>query len=199
MWQKISWTDGRTDRGKTVYPPPVERGYNNTEVYFAPLFVLRVHNSRIKSLKLNQPQVNRTCFFIYYFFNFNKSELAKHPPMPRLLCKFKYWNYSVITSVRSVKKAYHISDFSLTVTIQKPKIHHIWSTKRGITLVKLSKIVIIKLELDCYKIHLHTTSSFNLTFHSQVIRKLKVLQIYSTKRGITLIRIVEKSSLSNST
>jgi hypothetical protein len=114
MWQKISWTDGRTDRGKTVYPPPVERGYNNTEVYFAPLFVLRVHNSRIKSLKLNQPQVNRTCFFIYYFFNFNKSELAKHPPMPRLLCKFKYWNYSVITSVRSVKKAYHISDFSLT-------------------------------------------------------------------------------------
>jgi hypothetical protein len=22
MWRKISWTDGRTDRGKTVYPPP---------------------------------------------------------------------------------------------------------------------------------------------------------------------------------
>jgi hypothetical protein len=22
MWRKISWTDGRIDRGKTVYPPP---------------------------------------------------------------------------------------------------------------------------------------------------------------------------------
>jgi hypothetical protein len=22
MWRKISWTDGRMDRGKTVYPPP---------------------------------------------------------------------------------------------------------------------------------------------------------------------------------
>ena len=22
VWRKISWTDGRTDRGKTVYPPP---------------------------------------------------------------------------------------------------------------------------------------------------------------------------------
>ena len=31
MWRKISWTDGRTDRGKTVYPPSPfgERGYNN--------------------------------------------------------------------------------------------------------------------------------------------------------------------------
>ena len=33
MWWKISWMDGRTDRGNTVYPPipppPVERGYNS--------------------------------------------------------------------------------------------------------------------------------------------------------------------------
>jgi hypothetical protein len=33
MPRKISltdegWTDGRTDRGKIVYPPPVERGLN---------------------------------------------------------------------------------------------------------------------------------------------------------------------------
>jgi hypothetical protein len=32
----IKSIDGRTDRGKTEYPPPVERGYNNTKVYFAP-------------------------------------------------------------------------------------------------------------------------------------------------------------------
>jgi hypothetical protein len=30
MRRKISWTDGQTDRGKTVYPPSPsgERGYN---------------------------------------------------------------------------------------------------------------------------------------------------------------------------
>ena len=31
------------------------------------------------------------------------------------------------------------------------------------------KIVIIELDLDIHKIHLHATPSFNLTFHSQVI------------------------------
>jgi len=31
------------------------------------------------------------------------------------------------------------------------------------------KIVIIELDLDIHKIHLHATTSFNLTFHSQVI------------------------------
>ena len=34
MRQKISWTDGRTDRGKTVYPPPPSgsRGIKITSV-----------------------------------------------------------------------------------------------------------------------------------------------------------------------
>ena len=32
MRWKISWTDGRTDRRKTVYPPR-ERGYNNKEFF----------------------------------------------------------------------------------------------------------------------------------------------------------------------
>jgi hypothetical protein len=40
--------------------------------------------------------------------------LATGPSTPRLIYKFKYWNYSVITSVRSVEKVYHTSDFSLT-------------------------------------------------------------------------------------
>jgi hypothetical protein len=38
-------------------------------------------------------------------------------------------------------------------------------SEMGITLVK---IVIIKLYLDIYKIHIHTTPSFNPTFRSQV-------------------------------
>jgi hypothetical protein len=31
MQRKVSW-DGRKDRGKTVYPPPVERGYRKNPV-----------------------------------------------------------------------------------------------------------------------------------------------------------------------
>jgi hypothetical protein len=35
--------------------------------------------------------------------------LATGPSQPpRLLCKFKYWNYSITTSVRSVEKAQKI-------------------------------------------------------------------------------------------
>ena len=53
MRQKISWTDGRTDRGKTVYPPPPSGsgGYKNNHylthsldyVVFSvnPLFTIR--------------------------------------------------------------------------------------------------------------------------------------------------------------
>ena len=34
MRRKISWTDGRTDRGKTVYPPPLrEWGYNKLYIF----------------------------------------------------------------------------------------------------------------------------------------------------------------------
>jgi hypothetical protein len=45
----------------------------------------------------------------------------------------------LITSVRSVKKAYHTSGFSLTSYHLEIKNKEIWSTKRHITLVKLSK------------------------------------------------------------
>jgi len=71
-------------------------------------------------------------------------------------------------------------------------------SKRAITLVK----IVEKSSLSnlTYKIHLHTTPSFNLTFCLQVIiQKPKILQIWSIKRGITLVRIVGKSSLSNLT
>jgi hypothetical protein len=85
-WEKcdekyLGRTDGRTDRGKTVYPHPPSgsRGIKKT------------HQNWM-----------------------NERLLVMCPSMPRLLCKFKYWNYSVITSVRSVVKAYHTSHFSLT-------------------------------------------------------------------------------------
>ena len=54
--------------------------------------------------------------------------------------------------------------------------------------MKFSKIVIIELDLDTSKIHLHTTPSFNPSFRSQVIiRKQKMKLTGITKRGITLV------------
>jgi hypothetical protein len=59
---------------------------------------------------------------------------------------------------------------------------------------KVKKIIIIKLDLDIHKIHLHTA---HLTSLSQVIIwKQKELQIWITKRGLTLVKIVKKSLLS---
>ena len=55
------------------------------------------------------------------------------------------------------------------IIIWKPKIMQFYSIKRGVTGKNCRKIVIIKLNLDINKIHLLTTPSFNLIFHSQVI------------------------------
>jgi hypothetical protein len=49
-----------------------------------------------------------------YLKYYDKRSLVTGSPLPILLCKFKYWNCSEITSVRSVEKACHTSDFSLT-------------------------------------------------------------------------------------
>ena len=40
VWRKISWTDGRTDRGKTVYPPPPS-GSGGIIIRFNDIFILR--------------------------------------------------------------------------------------------------------------------------------------------------------------
>jgi hypothetical protein len=97
--------------------------------------------------------------------------LTTGPPTPRILCKFKYCNYSVITSVRNVEKSNHISDFSLAhyhhpetknfINLKYKKRHNSGKNCR--------KIVVIKLSLDTPKLHLHTTPSFNPTFRWQVI------------------------------
>ena len=66
------------------------------------------------------------------------------------------------------------------------------STKRGITRKIVKKIFIFKFDLDIHNIHLHTIPSFSLTFPSQVIIwKQKIQQIRDTKRGITLVKIVQ--------
>ena len=104
----------------------------------------------------------------------NKRPQSTGPPTPRLLCKFKYLNHSVITSVRSVEKAYHTSNFTLTSYMYHPETKNFIKLKykKGHnSCIKCRKIVIIELELDIHKVHIHTTPSFNPTFRSQVIRK----------------------------
>ena len=57
---------------------------------------------------------------------------------------------------------------------------------------KFRKIIIIELDLDIHKIHLRTPPSFSPIFRLQVIIwKPTILLIQSTKRGITLVRIVQ--------
>jgi hypothetical protein len=68
-WEKcdekyLGRTEGRTEVKQNT-PLRWSGGIITLKFILPPLFVLRVHNSRIKSLKLNQPQVNGTCFFIY--------------------------------------------------------------------------------------------------------------------------------------
>jgi len=83
----------------------------------------------------------------------------------KLLCKFKYWN-SVITLPRIVKKVQHTSDFSLTsYHLETKHLANLTYKKRHNSAKIVEKIVIIKLDLDTHNIHLHTTSSFNLTIH----------------------------------
>jgi hypothetical protein len=68
--------------------------------------------------------------------------------MPRFLCKLKYGKYSVITSVRSVEKAYHTSDFSLTSYLPEAKKIANLKYKKGHNSGKnYRKIVIIELDL----------------------------------------------------
>lgn len=80
----------------------------------------------------------------------NKRMLTTGSPTLRLLCKLKFWNYSVIiTSVRSVEKAYHKSDFSLTGNHLESKNLATLKYKKGYNSDKdCLKIVIIELDLD---------------------------------------------------
>ena len=136
--------------------------------------------------------------------------------MPRLLCKFKYWNYSVITLVWSLEKLYHTSDIST------PKIHLHYTTpsfnwlfvhrlssgnkiskfevqKKCITLVRIEdQIAIIELNLDTPKIHWHIISSFNLIFgsHTSILWKpiwdgcTDVSHYYSSGTGIEYKKVL---------
>ena len=54
MWWKISWTDGRTDRGKTVYPPPVERGYNKHMIWKIDKLISEWENNTKKCSRIKQ-------------------------------------------------------------------------------------------------------------------------------------------------
>ena len=75
----------------------------------------------------------------------NKRVLTTGPLMPGYL----YWNYPVITSVRSVEKAYHTSDFSLTSYHLESKNFATLKYKKGHNSGKdCRKIVIIELDLD---------------------------------------------------
>ena len=104
--------------------------------------------------------------------------------MLRLLCKFKYWNYSVLNSVRSVKKACHTSDFLLTSYHPESKNLVNLKYKKGHNSGKnfQKKIVIIELDLDIHKIHLHTTPSFNLMLRSQVIIDANPFLVQSVRK-----------------
>ena len=88
------------------------------------------------------------CLFVFFFccifisevymkWKTNKSPLVTSPPMPRLLRKFKYWNYSKLTLVKNVEKGYHTYYLSFLDVIRKPQISQIQRIKRGITLVKI--------------------------------------------------------------
>ena len=59
---RISWTDGRTDRGKTVYPSPFgERGYNYDIIaYFLCLASCSEHFISIKHRILATFNINKT-------------------------------------------------------------------------------------------------------------------------------------------
>ena len=75
----------------------------------------------------------------------NKRVLTTGPVTPGYL----YWNCPVITSVRSVKKAYHTSDFSLTSYHLESKNLATLKYKKGHNSGKdCQKIVIIELDLD---------------------------------------------------
>ena len=115
----------------------------------------------------------------------NQRLLATGPPTTKLLCKFKYWNYSIITSVRSVEKVYNTCDFSITGYHLETKHLVNLNYKKGHNSGKNCwKFVNIELDLDTPKIHLYTTPSICMTFHSQVIIwKTKHLKIRSTKKG----------------
>ena len=66
---------------------------------------------------------------------------------------------------------------------------------------KCRKILIIEFDLDTPKIHLHTTSSFNLTFYSQeIIHEPKIQHTGSMKKGHNSGKNCrKKSSFSNLT
>jgi hypothetical protein len=101
----------------------------------------------LESIEVNMIHVVEVGFFFWLFccciflskiyikWKTNRMPLATGPPMPRLLFKFKYWNYSMLTLVRNVEKAYHTYDLSLLGVIRKPNFLQIQIIKRGITLV----------------------------------------------------------------
>jgi hypothetical protein len=49
MRRKISWTDGRTDRGKIVYPPPPS-GSGGKKIIFLQLEIFKCTRSKVEVL-----------------------------------------------------------------------------------------------------------------------------------------------------
>ena len=111
----------------------------------------------------------------------NKMLLATGILLPRFLCKLKYRNYSVITSVRSVEKAYHTYDFSLTSYLpEAKKLANLKYKKEHNSGKNYRKIVIIELDLDTLRYtyiphlasftgyHTETTKIANLKYNQRL-------------------------------
>jgi hypothetical protein len=128
----------------------------------------------------------------------NKRLLAMGPQTPRLLCKFKYWNYSVISLVGSVEKSNNTSDHSLTsyhpeiknlANLKYKKGHNSGKIVAKSSLSNLSSIFIRYIYIS----HLASIWLFipRLSARNQKFSKLEV-----QKRDITRVRIFEISALS---
>ena len=95
-----------------------------------------------------------------------KKAVGYGSPNAKVTFKFKYWNYSVITSVRSVEKALHTLFRSQVALETKNLANFKYKKDRN-----CRKIVIIKLDLDTPT----ATPSFNLTFRLQVITRKPII------------------------
>jgi hypothetical protein len=93
---------------------------------------------------------------------------------------------SVITSVRSVEKAYHTSDFSLTSYHPETKSLINLKYKKGHNSGKIvKKSPLSNLTYILHKIHLHTTSSLNLTFRSYACFRTNIFVTFLDHKIVT--------------
>jgi hypothetical protein len=107
MRRKISWTDGRTDRGKTVYPPPPSGsgGITRTMLIFRHIFLSNYwwHKSDIWSQASYWYPISWEAFFDDYakgkleinqYLEFCLMPLANHP-----IKQLKAWHQQFIRTL----------------------------------------------------------------------------------------------------